>query len=67
MLCGTNEFQCSDKGNCISNDMVCDGLPDCDDESEEINCGGGRVVVLLCNLLGIVLKSDEQTQVSKCV
>ena len=36
-LCG-NKFQCIN-GQCITNDKVCDLDKDCDDWSDELNCG----------------------------
>ena len=35
--CLTDEFQCKD-GSCISSRWICDGLNDCDDESDEKDC-----------------------------
>lgn len=29
------EYECVDKVKCVSNEYKCDGLPDCDDESDE--------------------------------
>ena len=36
--CTENHFQCKD-GTCIDIDMKCDREYDCDDESDEHNCG----------------------------
>ena len=36
--CGEKEFQC-DNGECVKNDLTCDGDLACKDESDEENCG----------------------------
>ena len=36
----TKEFTCSDNGGCVSRDVECDGKRDCEDNSDEIQCGG---------------------------
>ncbi|KAK3090032.1 hypothetical protein FSP39_008687 [Pinctada imbricata] len=40
IVCKENEFLCKSRTRCIPNDFVCDGLPDCDDKSDEAseNC-----------------------------
>ena len=38
--CGSGEWECND-GQCINEDYLCDRLPDCNDESDELECGGG--------------------------
>lgn len=37
------EFECHNKMRCINKDYVCDGLPDCADNSDEVPavCNGG--------------------------
>ena len=37
IMCGDNQFTCSD-GECILSDHVCDGIPDCNDGYDEVNC-----------------------------
>ena len=36
--CGEKEFRC-DNGECVKNDLTCDGDLACKDESDEENCG----------------------------
>ena len=36
--CFSFEFECDD-GECIDDDYQCDGTEDCDDGSDEENCG----------------------------
>lgn len=37
--CPGEMFQCHLEGNCIPNNWTCDGHPDCDDKSDENDCG----------------------------
>lgn len=38
--CRLNQFTCqSDPGSCIDMSLVCDGVMDCVDQSDERNCG----------------------------
>lgn len=32
------EFKCKIGGGCVNNSMVCDGTPQCADQSDEWNC-----------------------------
>ena len=36
--CRVSEFKCSN-GNCIDDVKQCDGKDDCDDDTDELNCG----------------------------
>ncbi len=36
--CGVHEFECGNK-MCLSIDDLCDGVNDCGDNTDEINCG----------------------------
>ncbi|XP_071798566.1 uncharacterized protein [Asterias amurensis] len=38
VTCSEDEFQCDTGIQCISNNTRCDGLPNCDDYSDEIGC-----------------------------
>lgn len=37
-MCEEGEFKCNDS-KCIQEDYVCDGFLDCNDGSDEFNCG----------------------------
>lgn len=37
--CGKNEMMC-DKGRCLTLEQKCDGIMDCDDETDEKDCKG---------------------------
>jgi hypothetical protein len=37
--CEPNEFKCVSSDRCIASEFRCDGISDCDDESDEIRCG----------------------------
>ena len=37
LACTSDEFTCLD-GACVNMDDVCDGISDCDDKSDELNC-----------------------------
>lgn len=38
--CGDDQFECGDT-SCIPQNLFCNGLPDCNDGSDELDCGGG--------------------------
>ena len=37
-MCGRDEFTCSGSGKCISIELKCNGFPDCDDNTDEVDC-----------------------------
>ena len=37
LACTFDEYTCLD-GTCVNMDYVCDGISDCDDKSDELNC-----------------------------
>ena len=39
LKCADVEFACSLSGFCIHKDWLCDGIDDCDDHSDELDCG----------------------------
>ena len=43
--CPGEMFQCQLEGNCIPANWTCDGHPDCDDKSDENDCGNYIVKV----------------------
>ena len=36
--CLDDEFECLDFGNCLTDNLVCDGKKDCLDGSDELSC-----------------------------
>ena len=45
--CPEGEFLCTTSKRCINESVVCNGVADCGDGSDEINCGKGTVVCCL--------------------
>lgn len=41
-MCQPEELLCSESKRCISKKWICDGDPDCSDESDEENCDKSR-------------------------
>lgn len=41
-MCQPEELLCSESKRCISKKWICDGDPDCSDESDEENCDQSR-------------------------
>jgi len=39
VACGEEQFRCHESGLCISSEWTCDGNKECDDWSDELNCG----------------------------
>ena len=37
--CPANRFKCKDSARCIPTIWLCDGIKECDDGSDELNCG----------------------------
>ncbi len=41
--CYSYEFECLDRSFCLGQALVCDGVSDCDDSSDEFGCVSGRL------------------------
>merc|ERR1719244_238019 len=39
LYCSSSEFKCVQSQQCISPNWVCDGYADCEDQTDETNCG----------------------------
>ena len=39
LKCPSSQFQCADKSRCIPTRWQCDGKEECDDGSDEADCG----------------------------
>ena len=38
MICPANEFRCGDGVNCFHESQICDGVQDCKDNIDELDC-----------------------------
>ena len=41
--CVEGDFHCTDGRKCVSSSWLCDSVKDCDDGSDEADCGHGRL------------------------
>ena len=42
-ICFTGQHQC-ENGLCLDYDKVCNNVADCPNQSDELNCGGGKTL-----------------------
>ena len=50
-LCNYDEFEC-DNGECVSENLQCNNIDDCGDNSDEENCG---MYFIICNIDYIIM------------
>ena len=57
-----NEFRCANHG-CIPKDWVCDGQADCNDVSDESNCGIVLVITCITSLYKYYFDKQNTMQI----
>ncbi|XP_077987948.1 uncharacterized protein LOC144442462 [Glandiceps talaboti] len=62
--CKYYEFTCDDDSGCLSTDWLCDGMSDCQDNSDENNCENGILECpdgyFRCTVEGVCVPGGEQ-------
>ena len=43
--CPSGEFKCSVSKECVDENLICNGQPDCTDETDEMECEDGRIEI----------------------
>ena len=62
--CVEGDFRCADGRRCVSLTWVCDGVKDCDDGSDEAQCGQGKFFhsknIVQCRTDKVGVSSDNK-------